>query len=400
MRPRATPSPANPNLAGCARWGAGASLLAATALLTAPRVILAQARATIDLGASLVRYDGFEVSNAATITPTFEWYGHRGAVNARGTLLRFESGNRSLQGSVVGSLFTRPANGWRIETSATAGASSYADFASFWHALGELRIHRAISRGGVWIAATGGRTAFGSPSDARPVFAASVSTLQRRSPSLFFLLTAGRAFVGDTQYTDIGMTARGQYDKIVLETILGARLWSQGAGHGVYGEASGSLPFADRWALVISGGRYPSDPIRGSIAGRYVSAGLRFRIPGPVHPVPRSPAPHTGANGGVGGGSDPPPSTSLTLSTESSGQVRLVLRTPPATLVEIAGDFTDWQPVSMTMTAGGSWELVLPLASGVHQINMRIDGGPWTAPGGTTRLAGDYGDEVGTFIVP
>jgi hypothetical protein len=389
MRPRAAPNPADPRLA--------ATLLAATfLLLSAPRSSVAQAKATVDLGASVVRYDGFEVSNAATITPTFDWYGHRGALNARGTLLRFESGNRSAQGSVVGSLFTRPANGWRIETSATAGASSYADFASFWHALGELRVHREISRGGAWIAATGGRTAFGSPSDARPVFAASLSAFQRRGPSLVLLLTAGRAFVGDTQYSDIGMTARGQYGKLVLETILGARVWSEGAGHGVYGEASGSLPFADRWAFVLSGGRYPSDPIRGSIAGRYFSAALRFRIPSPARPVPSVPTRHTGANGG----DDPPSSTTLTVVPESSGQTRLVLRAPPATLLEIAGDFTDWQPVSMSRTAAGSWEVVLPMAKGVHQINLRIDGGPWTAPGGTTRLVGDYGDEVGTFVVP
>jgi len=387
MRPRAAPNPADPRRA--------ATLLAATfLLLAAPRSSVAQAKATVDLGASVVRYDGFEVSNAATITPTFDWYGHRGALNARGTLLRFESGNRSVQGSVVGSLFTRPANGWRIETSATAGASSYADFASFWHALGELRIHREIRRGGVWIAGTGGRTAFGSPSDARSVFAASLSAFQRRGPSFVLLLTAGRAFVGDTQYSDIGMTARGQYGKLVLETILGARVWSEGAGHGVYGEASGSLPFADRWAFVLSGGRYPSDPIRGSIAGRYFSAALRFRIPSPARPVPSMPTPHTGANG------DPPSSTTLTVVPESSGQMRLVLRAPPAMLLEIAGDFTDWQPVSMSRTAAGSWEVVLPMAKGVHQINLRIDGGPWTAPGGTTRLVGDYGDEVGTFVVP
>jgi hypothetical protein len=43
---------------------------------------------------------------------------------------------------------------------------------------------------------------------------------------------------------------------------------------------------------------------------------------------------------------------------------------------------------------------VVPITAGVHQINMRIDGGPWTVPGGTTRLAGDFGDEVGTFVVP
>ncbi|HEV2672167.1 MAG TPA: glycogen-binding domain-containing protein [Gemmatimonadales bacterium] len=349
------------------------------------------------MGASLVRYDGFLLSSAATITPTFAWYGSRAALNARGTYLRFESGNRSIQGSVVGTAFARPAKDWRIEASGTAGASSYADFASFWHLLGEFRIRRDTDRGGVWLAATGGRTAFGSPEGARPVFAASVTALQRRS-WFALLVTAGRAFVGDTQYSDIGMTARGQYGKFVLETVLAARVWSQGAGHGVYGEASGSLPFADRWAFVISGGRYPSDPINGSIAGRYLSAGLRFRIPSPARPVPSLPLRHSGANGG--GGDDPPPSTTLTVVSESSGNIRLVLRAPPATLVEIAGDFSDWQPVSMTQTAGGSWEVVLPMAKGVHQINVRLDGGPWTVPGGTTRLVGDYGDEVGTFIVP
>lgn len=395
MRPRATPAPANPKLAGCARWGT--SPFAATFLLlfAAARVIHAQASATIDMGASLVRYDGFLLSGAAIITPTFAWYTSRAALNARGTYLRFESGNRSLQGSVMGSFFTRPARTWSLEASGTAGASAYADFASFWHLLGELRVRHDTDRGGIWMAATGGRTAFGASEEARPVFAASLTALQRRS-ALVLLVTAGRAFVGDTQYSDIGMTARGQYQKIVLEMLVFARVWSEGAGQGVYGEASGVLPFGDRWAAVISGGRYPSDPIRGNIAGRYLSASLRFRIPQPSRPVAPLPVPRTGANGG----DDPPSSTQLTLSRRSPSEVRLVLHAPPASLVEIAGDFTDWRPVSLARTPAGSWEVVLPISAGVHQINVRIDGGPWTAPGGTTRLAGDYGDDVGTFIVP
>ncbi|HWC74379.1 MAG TPA: hypothetical protein VG454_10630, partial [Gemmatimonadales bacterium] len=223
MPARAAPSPADLKRAGDRHRTA--TLLAATGLLlAAPRVTLSQTKASIDMGASLVRYDGFELTNALTVTPTFESYGYRGSLNARGTLLRFESGNRSIQGSAVGSLFARPATAWRIETSAAVGGSSYADFASFWHVLGELRVNREIDRGNVWLSATVGRTAFGSSSDARPVFAASLSAAQRRSPSLLILLTAGRAFVGDTQYSDIGMTARGQYRKIVLETILGARV--------------------------------------------------------------------------------------------------------------------------------------------------------------------------------
>ena len=397
MRPRATSGPANPNLAAFARWGA--SLLAVTSLLllSATRQIHAQASATIDMGASLVRYDGFLLSSALTITPTFAWYGSAAALNARGTYLRFESGNRSLQGSLVGSIFTRPSKTWRVEASGTAGASAYADFASFWHLLGELRVRHDFDRGAIWMTTTGGRTAFGSPEEARPVFAASLTALQRRN-ALVVLLTAGRAFVGDTQYSDIGMTARGQYKKIVLEMLLATRGWSEGAGHGVYGEASGVVPFGERWAAVISGGRYPSDPMRGSIAGRYVSASLRFRIQRPSRPVAPLPVPPTGANGG--GGVDPPSSTQLTLSRRSPSDVRLVLQAPPASLVEIAGDFTDWRPVSLARTPTGSWEVVLPISAGVHRINVRIDGGSWIVPGGTTRLEGDYGDDVGTFIVP
>lgn len=386
MRPRAALSPANHKLP---------LLIAVTALLlSAPGGLRAQAKATVDLGASLVRYDGFLLSSAAAITPTFEWYGRRAALNARGTYLRFESGNRSAQGSVVGRLFARPSKDWRIETSATVGASSYADFASFWHLLGEFRVRRDTERGSLWMAATGGRTAFGSSQDARPVFAASVAALQRRS-ALVLLLSAGRAFVGDTQYSDIGMTARGQYHKIVLEMVLAARVWSEGAGQGVYGEASGSLPLSAQWSVVMSGGRYPSDPIRGNIAGRYVSAALRFHIQRSTRPIAPLPIRGSGANG-----DDPPPSTLLTLTPQSPGYVKLVLQAPPASLVEVAGDFTEWRPISLGQMSEGRWEVVLPITAGVHQINMRIDGGPWTVPGGTTRLAGDYGDEVGTFVVP
>jgi hypothetical protein len=68
--------------------------------------------------------------------------------------------------------------------------------------------------------------------------------------------------------------------------------------------------------------------------------------------------------------------------------------------VEIAGDFTDWQPMSLAPARQGGWEIVLRIPPGVHQINVRIDGGPWMVPGGTTRLVGDYDDEVGSFVVP
>ena len=46
------------------------------------------------------------------------------------------------------------------------------------------------------------------------------------------------------------------------------------------------------------------------------------------------------------------------------------------------------------------WEAVLLIPSGLHRLNVRIDGGAWIVPAGMTRAADDYGDEVGIMAVP
>src|SRR2546426_1099088 len=111
-------------------------------------------------------------SGAASLTPAVRWESPRGTVSARGTYLRFESGHRSLQGLVTGSIFTPATSRWRGELAASAGASSYADFASFCHAIAEARVHLLGEDRGAWIGGTAARTSYGGP--ARPVAAAAV----------------------------------------------------------------------------------------------------------------------------------------------------------------------------------------------------------------------------------
>lgn len=360
-------------------------MLAAASIFLPARPAHPQVRATIDVGASAVRYDGFLASGAAALTPAFTWDGSRGALTLRGTYLRFESGNRSLQGSVRGSVFTGPAGGWRGEVSASAGASSYAAFASFWHALADLRLHRGDERRGFWLGATGGRTSFGTTEPARPVIAASIAAWLRHD-QLTMVVAAHRAFVGDTQYSDIDLTVRAQRRTLAIETSVGARFLSRGAGRGIFGESSGILALNERLALVLSGGRYPTDPIRGSIAGRYVAASVRVRL----HSVPARDPPRLMA----------PAAVTLAVRPQRDGQVRLVVQGPVADLVEIAGDFSEWQPVPLRQTAVGRWEVILPIPRGVHRINVRVSGGAWIAPAGTTRVRDDYDGEVGVFVVP
>ena len=358
-----------------------------------PRTAHPQVNATVDLGASAVRYDGFLPSSAAAVTPTFTWDGARGGLTIRGTYLRFEGGNRSLQGSVGASVFTQPVRGWRGELSASAGASSYAGFPSFWHALGDVRLHHDSDRHGLVIGATAGRSSFGTTRPARPVAAASIATWLRRD-QVAVLASVHRAFIGDTQYSDIDMTVRARQGTLALETSVGARFWSRGAGRGVFGEGSGTLALTERIALVFSAGRYPTDPIRGSIAGRYAAASLRVRL----HSLPHRDPPRLVNGSGASG--DPPAPVALAVRPERDGLVRLIIHGPAADRVEIAGDFTQWQPVLLAPATGGAWEALLLIPRGVHRINVRLSGGAWLAPSGTTRVHDDYGGDVGVFLVP
>src|SRR5207249_3116183 len=158
----AAPNPVRPAAAARHLWTA--SLAAATSLL-AVRAPVAQTTGTVDLGVSTVRYDGFLRSGAVSLTPTLTWERPGTAVTGRGTYLRFESGRRSLQGLIAASLFPPPSLRpvrWRGELFLSAGGSSYADFASFWHATGEARVHLVMANRGAWIAGTGGRTSYGS----------------------------------------------------------------------------------------------------------------------------------------------------------------------------------------------------------------------------------------------
>jgi len=383
--------------AAAARHVWTASLTAATSLLPV-RAPVAQTTGTVDLGVSIVRYDGFLPSGAVSLTPTLTWERPGTAVTARGTYLRFESGRRSVQGLIAASLFTPPSflrHRWRGELFLSAGGSSYADFASFWHATGEARVHLVTANRGAWIAGTGGRTSYGIAP--RSVAVAGFGVWARRA-WVTVATSVTRSFVGDTAYSDVGSTIHASRGRFELNASFAARVSSRGGGHGVYGEAGSTFILGERTALFISGGRYPTDPVSGSVAGRYASAGLRLRTALPRPRVIRDPQPlsRSPADGDGGAGF----TARLEIQPAGDGTVRVVLYAPAAATVDVAGDFTDWRAVALRRAGESTWECLLPMSSGVHRINVRVDGGSWTAPGGTTRVADEFGGEVGIVAVP
>ena len=361
--------------------------------------LCAQVTASVEAGITDVQYDGFLASGAASISPTMRWQhpGGRGFFSARGTYLQFQSGRRSIDGSANGSWFTPLARHWRGELGAAAGASDYANIASFSHGQVDARLHLMDEDRGGWIAATMGRSSFGG--GARPVTVVAVGMWLLRTDKTMFV-SVDRSFIGDTAYTDLRSSAQWRRDRVVLEGVVGTRLWSSGGGRGVFGEGSATLTLGRQAALVVSAGRYATDVVSGSLAGRYVTAAIRLgtiTVRRPATPVfsgnSRARESHSSSS---------TTDARLEIETRRDDDVRLTVYTPGATVVEISGDFTDWRPVGLSRspTTADAWVASFRIPRGIHRINVRRDGGPWMAPGGTTRGADDYDGEVGVFVLP
>ena len=356
-----------------------------------PRLV-AQVKAAVDLGVSNVHYDGFLASTAAAVSPSFRWAGPRTLVVANGSYLRFASGNRSLQANMAGSFFSAALGHWTGELSALAGASQYRDFTGFSHALLTGRIHLDGARTGAWIGGTSGTTSFVNAQ--RPV-GTLLAGVWRRQFSAIWLANASYSRVGDSAYTDVEGATRAVRGRFTFDGSLGARVWSRGGGHGVYGEASGSYAVGPWIALVLAGGRYPTDPTRGSVAGRYLTLSVRLTaLPGraasPPLLLPRPAIHHSSPS------SDDPPAVSAELQDDGGFVIHAAART-----VEIEGDFTDWQPLLLTERDPVGWVLPLPLAAGTYRFSIRIDGGEWFVPAGVTRVPDEFGPgTVGLLTVP
>jgi hypothetical protein len=356
------------------------------------RAICAQTTANVEAGLSTVRYDGFLASGAGSISPAIRWEQPqgRGFLSARGTYLRFESGRHSLDASANAAWFVPLARSWRGELGLTGGASQYANIASFSHADAEVRLHLMDRARGGWIGVTLGQSSFGAIARPATVVAGGLWLVR---DNLTMIASLDRSFVGDTVYTDVRSSARWYGPRLIVEGVLGARVWSRGGGRGIFGEGSAILPLGALTALVFSGGRYPTDVVSGSIAGRYLTIAMRIgtqtsrRRVTPTLQI-KDPADATG-------------SPRLAIQVRQL-DVLLTVYAPGARQVEVSGDFTDWQPAQLTRDSldHAAWHGTFRIAGGVHRINVRRDGGPWTVPDGTMRSADDYDGEVGVFVLP
>jgi hypothetical protein len=374
----------------------GAAAVAFVCLCAFTPQLRAQAAATIDVGGTLVEYEGFLTSGAAAISPTLRYDTPNLSVGAQGTWVVFESGNQIFQGTAAAAWLTPAQRGWRGELSGSMGLGHYADEGGYGHLFARSRLHYDARTAGGWVSAAAGQTFDGSESATPFELAAGAWTVH--APIALGATVTG-TWLGSGFYGDAIGTVRWSRGIATVDARLGARGGSDGSGEGAYGEISALVSVNRYIAATVSGGQYPSDPARGVLGAKYVTLGIRLRVAGTRAPLPR-----------VIAGAIERASRTLERSADASrarievapsGNPRtLSVNVPGARSIEIMGDFTDWVPVALTQTGSDTWAVDLFIPPGVHRLNIRVDDGPWRVPLGTRLEETEFGGAVGVVVVP
>lgn len=345
------------------------------------------ARGTLDVGSSIIRYaDSISVS-AIVISPAFRITGRAGSLGGAGTLARasdFSSGSGTVYGALA-SPATRPLS---IEVGGSAGGSTHGDRTRTGQMLGTARLYWNAPGRGAWAGAGLGRTwdgeiwrAVEQGSAGAWISSGTGSAVVSISPTV----------VDDTiTYTDALVTLHRPVGVLELTGSLGARLGDPVPSlvtDRAWASASIAMWLGTSVAVVASGGTYPVDFTQGFPGGKFLTIGLRFSTP---RAMPAAPA-TTDASRSAG---------VLAFALRVSGaRQELRVRAPSASTVEVAGDFTNWMPVRLAADEDGWWSVSRDIPRGTHQISVRVNGGEWVAPPGLVAVRDEFGGSSGVLVV-
>jgi hypothetical protein len=364
-------------------------------LLGGPASLAAQASGSVDVGGSWVDYEGYLGSGAMFVSPTLRFDTPNTSLGASGNYVVFESGRHIMQGLAAGAWRVDIAQRFRGEVSGSAGLNVYDDNPGYGHVLGRARLHFTGKLSGVWGGTATGQSYEGSTSTTPYEVEVGVWTVIE---NMALSAVATQTWNAGVEYLDVVGTMRWRDEHLEVNGSLGLRAASEGGGEGVYGELRTQIPIWRRLSAQVSGGRYPSDHVRGAISSNYVSVGFRldaFRSPPPTTPVPvralfreleRPGAPDQGE-------------ARLSVPTSLEDLHTIRVEAPGAREVDVTGDFTDWQPIPLRRMDGGQWEVTLRILPGVHRVNVRLNGGTWIVPRGLRVEVDDFGGSVGILVV-
>ena len=366
----------------------GAALLVAALVGATP--VRAQISLSADATAATVRYDGFLRSGVILLTPVVRVDRPQLSITARGTFSRFESGNLSSDVIASGSVFSPRFERWQGELTADGGISRYLQSNTGYGSVGG-RLHRSGPDGGFWVGAE-----HVSVTSAVDLIGSARGELGAWMRSGTFALsgTLTRTSVRDVAYLDAGTHVRWEYDRFQVAASAGSRTGDRTDGARQWADVSATMWLTRSMAVVLGHGVYPVDLPQLAPGGRYTALSMRVatRPPALRDALVRSVRVPTSAV-------IRPVVASFDVKRLRDGTVRIRVRAPAAGRVELAGDFSDWEPLALDRTIGDSWEIILPLARGTHRLNIRVDDGEWGVPPGVGASRDEFGSVVGLLLI-
>lgn len=414
-----------------------AAIAVSLALLTTGEHAIAQSASELETrleaGASVTRGNTSALPmSAIALTPAIRYSNRRVSLNARGAAWltdrwQFGDANATLAANLP------LTHGFRAELLATADRAFHSNVVGNEQIDAGGRLHWLNSRGGVWLGS----------GVARPLRVTAVSnvnvssggawgkigsTTVRGSVTSFFFtkvsidsggepeatqtapcvstrlaapevpvggsrIAMSEASASDCRYqsrlTDVESSVKFDY-RFVEVTVRGGRRF--GDGYDVtpesrqWASAQAAVWISNQIAAVGGGGREPAQPTRGLPARTFATLGVMLAY----WPIPRGVVPV-----------ETPASLVQAFELRPAGPAlqRITARIGGVETVEVMGDFSDWTPLPLMRRGRDHWELLVPMKNGMHQINMRIDGGQWIAPPGMPTMKDDFNGDVGVVVV-
>lgn len=362
----------------------------------------------VDLTAANTHYGDTFSGTSYAVAPRFRVEAPEGVFDGGATYSTL-AGSWTAQGDASASLFTRRIGALMGEIAGLGSGTANADGTHTGTFTGVGRLHFLTDERGAWVGAGAGRiwdgTLWRSLVQAE---AGAWANVPHGSLSLVVIPSK----LGDSiRYTDGEATLSVFHNRIGIDFNAGVRAGSSlpvsGGDKKGWGSAAATYWFTRAIAIVGGAGTYPVNFGQGFPGGRFVSIGIRIgAIPSDNEisefsntPVVTTPgvllpglptAPLSPATGAVG---------DIRVESVRPGVERLSIQWPSARTIEIAGDFTNWDPVPLARGADGSWSATITAAPGVHEINIRADGGKWVVPPGLGIITDEFGGQVGLLVV-
>jgi hypothetical protein len=358
----------------------------------------------LDVGASTVRYADSVSVSAATLTPTLRVESSNATVAVTATFSQIASGGWTTQGAIAVSRFVPLGGRFHAELAASGGGSAHQDETHTGQLLIQGRAHLMGRARGIWLGGGAGSTWDGAAARALTLLDAGAWLSTGSATVLAAVAPTSISAVGgpSLRYADATAAARWVGARAEVATSVGARLGdglpATGAGSSTWGSVSAALWVAGPVALTASAGTYPVDYTQGYPGGRFASLALRLAARSTSKGTSAAADTSLAATRDLAAPIGPVAAFSVGRSADRRHRT-IALHAGTVTSVEVAGDFTRWQPVRLTRQRDGRWTATLPIRPGTHEIAVRVDGGPWMAPPGLTTIRDEFGGTSGLLVI-